>query len=331
MPTFLKKAGRMQKKDFNISALRVFLTVCECKSMSQAAKHLNITQSGISRSITTLEDVLGVKLFDRNFSPMQLTLDGRFIRNRASHILESVDMMTEGIAQGHGKKNLDLRFGSTTSITFTIAPYLFESLIERVNYLTTASGSTPEICQMLMDDELDIAFATNPMISHKFISAIPVYSEPYLVVLPNAFDETVRTRKDLIELAKTLPCVQFASSTFDSIHLSRILRQWGVQQPKFEFNSIEAVIHLVSAGKAWSLLPAMNIRASRINDPVSFRQISHQQGRRTAYLLYKDPSFEELVLFLKQKSAEILRTHILPGLNDRRISQSIAIIEENDL
>ncbi len=321
----------MQKKDFNISALRVFLAVCDFKSMSRAAKHLNMTQSGISRSITTLEDVLGVKLFDRNFSPMQLTLNGRFIRNRTMSILENIDMMTEGLNRFQDKQNIDLRFGSSTSITFTIAPYLFEHFVGKVNYLTTTTGSTPDICKKLMDDELDIALATNPMISHKFITAIPIYSEPYLVVLPCEYDKFITSRKDLIELAKKLPCVQFASSTLDSVHLSRILRQWGVQQPNLELNSIDAVIHLVSIGKAWSLMPAMNIHTARITDPVSYRQISHQQGRRTAYILYKDSAYEELALFTKEKSLEILKTKVLPSFADKSISEAITIIEENEI
>lgn len=49
----------------NLNHLRVFETVFREKSMTKAAKELHLTQSGISQHIKSLEDTIGVKLFDR--------------------------------------------------------------------------------------------------------------------------------------------------------------------------------------------------------------------------------------------------------------------------
>ena len=49
----------------NINSLRVFERVYQTKSMTAAAKQMNLTQSGVSQHIKNLEKSLGVTLFDR--------------------------------------------------------------------------------------------------------------------------------------------------------------------------------------------------------------------------------------------------------------------------
>ncbi|HUP58695.1 MAG TPA: LysR family transcriptional regulator [Bdellovibrionota bacterium] len=49
----------------NLNHLRIFECVYRTRSMTAASKELHLTQSGVSQHIKSLEDVLGVKLFDR--------------------------------------------------------------------------------------------------------------------------------------------------------------------------------------------------------------------------------------------------------------------------
>lgn len=49
----------------NLNAFRVFLTVYERRSMTEAAADLHLTQSGVSQHIKALEDDLGFPLFER--------------------------------------------------------------------------------------------------------------------------------------------------------------------------------------------------------------------------------------------------------------------------
>lgn len=51
--------------NLNLNLLPIFEAVYRTKSMTVAAKELFLTQSGVSQHIKTLEDYLGVKLFDR--------------------------------------------------------------------------------------------------------------------------------------------------------------------------------------------------------------------------------------------------------------------------
>ncbi len=59
-----------------ISYLKEFIILSKCLNYSLAAKHLNITQPGLSRHIAALEDEIGVKLFSRDTHKVTLTRSG---------------------------------------------------------------------------------------------------------------------------------------------------------------------------------------------------------------------------------------------------------------
>ena len=57
--------------------LRYFVEVAEREHVSEAAAHLHIAQSAISRQIARLEDELGVLLFEKAGRNIQLTPIGK--------------------------------------------------------------------------------------------------------------------------------------------------------------------------------------------------------------------------------------------------------------
>lgn len=78
--------------------LRVFLAAAEELSFRRAADRLDIAQSALSRQITTLEDELGVDLFERRYTGARLTEAGRAFLADASRILSDLDRARETVA-----------------------------------------------------------------------------------------------------------------------------------------------------------------------------------------------------------------------------------------
>ena len=68
--------------NMNTKQIQYALALSETLSFSQVAEQLGITQPALSKQIQHLETELGVKLFDRNHSPLTLTPAGEyFVRN----------------------------------------------------------------------------------------------------------------------------------------------------------------------------------------------------------------------------------------------------------
>lgn len=70
-----------------IIQLHYFCTVARCNNMSRAADELWISQSALSKSISSLEEELGVKLFERVGRSIRLNQAGRLYYHQISHVL----------------------------------------------------------------------------------------------------------------------------------------------------------------------------------------------------------------------------------------------------
>jgi DNA-binding transcriptional LysR family regulator len=73
---------------FSLDQLRTFLAVAEEGSFSAAARKLGRTQSVVSYAVATLEEQLGVTLFDRSAWKPRLTGEGRAVLDQARSLVE---------------------------------------------------------------------------------------------------------------------------------------------------------------------------------------------------------------------------------------------------
>ncbi|KTC37700.1 LysR family transcriptional regulator, partial [Pseudomonas sp. ABAC61] len=71
----------------DLNALRLLVRVAETRSFTRAAADLGLTQSGLSRAISRLEQQLGVRLLQRNTRSVSLTPDGQVLVERAGPLL----------------------------------------------------------------------------------------------------------------------------------------------------------------------------------------------------------------------------------------------------
>lgn len=78
-----------------IEQLRVFLTLAETKNISRAAERLFVSHSTVSRSLSALEDELGVRLVERGNRVFGLTEAGEHLRELASEAVRIVDSIEE--------------------------------------------------------------------------------------------------------------------------------------------------------------------------------------------------------------------------------------------
>lgn len=87
-------------KDVNLNSLKIFLEVASCKSFLEASNKLFITQPAVSRSVSNLEQELGVTLFYRANKGINLTPAGEVLLsylNECKNLLDSCDRVLESM------------------------------------------------------------------------------------------------------------------------------------------------------------------------------------------------------------------------------------------
>ena len=65
-----------------------FLTLEKCRNFSQAAVSRNVSQPAFSRRIRALEQAIGVELFNRQVTPLQLSEQGKIFHSQIRHLLQ---------------------------------------------------------------------------------------------------------------------------------------------------------------------------------------------------------------------------------------------------
>ncbi|MFK7866586.1 MAG: LysR family transcriptional regulator [Alphaproteobacteria bacterium] len=128
--------------------LRVFKTVANAGSFTAAMRVMNLSQSAISRNISTLEDSLGVILFHRHARGLKLTEQGALLLETTNHVFQELERVQVLIGERKDKASGQLKI---------TAPHAFGTtwLADQMKYFL---AEYPEINVdlLLCDEELDL-------------------------------------------------------------------------------------------------------------------------------------------------------------------------------
>jgi len=147
-----------------------FLTLAQQLNYSKAAEILNITQPTLSRSIMSLEEELGVMLFDRSTNKMQLTPAGLYL---AESLRDVGTHFTSALQQALSLQNGfmgQLRIGVTKGQSISRAGDLlqaYQALHPDIRYVLLSEDLTTLRC-MLDNHSLD--FAVGYVADYDFVS-----------------------------------------------------------------------------------------------------------------------------------------------------------------
>ena len=166
----------------NLENMKCFISLAECLNFTRAADKEHITQTSMSRKISSLEEELNVRLLERTSRGISLTEAGRVLYDRASRLLDYAHSTAQEVA-ATGKKHI-LRLGITSSTVATVLPYIseFSRVYPNVNF-EVRDGATFSLLQYLLDGIIDISVARTPLRLEGVDSKI-LCSEPMIAVSP---------------------------------------------------------------------------------------------------------------------------------------------------
>ncbi|MEQ8369742.1 MAG: LysR family transcriptional regulator [Alphaproteobacteria bacterium] len=96
--------------------LRVFHEVANAGSLTHAGEHLGLSQSAVSRQISTLEDSLGTPLFHRHARGLVLTEQGELLYQTVHEVFAKLAMTESLITESRTRPSGELRV--TTTVAF---------------------------------------------------------------------------------------------------------------------------------------------------------------------------------------------------------------------
>jgi DNA-binding transcriptional LysR family regulator len=92
--------------------LRIFHAAAEAGSFTHAGDHLHMSQSAVSRQVSSLERDLKVSLFHRHARGLQLTEQGELLYRTAADVLSKLQTAETLLTEGTSKPQGDLRISA---------------------------------------------------------------------------------------------------------------------------------------------------------------------------------------------------------------------------
>jgi LysR family glycine cleavage system transcriptional activator len=259
-----------------LSALRAFEAAARHLSMTAAARELNVTAGALSHQIRGLEEMLGVKLFERRVRAIALTAAGKQLYPGLQTGFAQIRNAVDGLAAA-GQPNVLVVSTSPGMTSKWLAPRLYKfgaahpdidvrisSSLTNANFETDGidlavrnmSVNGPPDRTLDIERLVDISFI--PVCSPKLVEKHgPVKAARDLACLPLIHDETLKSRAAMTEWVDW-----FKAAGAPDVDLRRGLR----------FNSADHALDAAGEGAgvllAHSLLAYDDLRTGRLVIPV---------------------------------------------------------------
>ncbi|MBQ6145592.1 MAG: LysR family transcriptional regulator [Clostridia bacterium] len=269
-----------------IENLQCFVILAQELSFTRAAERANISQTALSRKITSMEDELRVSLFLRDHHKVELSHAGREFYNKTVSILQEYKnsvVLTQNVHRGV-RETLQVGFGVYEQILFrpVIHDFLKRYPVPKINCL---QFKYKELLDEFMHDHIDIIVT-----SDQFINTVPrddlelvlVHDHPWVLALcasnPLAKAETIAldALKDEIVVTMHEGSVTAVRSGFRGMVPFRSVDY---------VNSFEAKLMLIDAGRGVGFIPRF-VDVSQFENIVT-RDVTPFYRPRRYYAIHK--------------------------------------------
>ncbi|MBO4396074.1 MAG: LysR family transcriptional regulator [Eubacterium sp.] len=233
---------------------QIFYYVARYKSFNRAAKVLLNSQPNLTRSINNLEANLGCKLFERSHTGVTLTEAGEIFYEYVSEAHKQVSTGLEALERYKNESTQSISIGLSSGITdYTVRNRILPPIrdFSHANpniHLRFRNASTPELIQLINDNELDIAVITTTESSDPVLREKILYTFIEIPIAGNAFRDRLYGRKVSIKELVDYPIITLARDTETYAFHDQLFAKYGVMlKPYIESHTMRQTLAFVES------------------------------------------------------------------------------------
>lgn len=281
-----------------LTELRYAAAVARHRHFGRAAKACFVSQPTLSVGVRKLENELGITLFERNASDVTITPQGQAVLDQALKILEEVDALKQMAESAQDPLDGPLRLGAI----YTVGPYLFPDLVPELKKSAPAmplylfEGYTADLAQKLKNGEIDAAILSLPF-EHPNLLTLPLYDEPFVVLLPGGHPLAERERIQSRSLKDENLLLLSDGHCFRDQVIDTCPECMQAESAITEGSSLETIRHMVASGLGVTVVPCTAAGADKFTRRMlAVRRFANREARRTVAVAFRAsfPRFEAI-------------------------------------
>jgi DNA-binding transcriptional LysR family regulator len=254
--------------------LHVFRVVADTLSFSKAAEELHLSQPAVTSQVRTLEEGLGIALFDRIGRNAKLTPAGTTLLGYVRQIETLTNEAVAALAPYGVQEGAELNIGASHTIAVYVLPKLLPQILRDWPKLRVhvVSGSTIEVLNALANHQVSLGLIEAP--AHRPDFKIEPFMEDELcLILPPNHRWARKTILRAPEIVQE-PILLRESGSGMRRFVEEYLEKNGVLSQQLrttvDMNSTEAILSAVEAGLGIGFVPTMALgKALQANSVVA--------------------------------------------------------------
>lgn len=299
--------------NFEFRALHVFVTTAEQGSMTQAARVLGLTQSGVSQIIAGLEDAIGRPLFDRSMRPILLTQVGQVLLRQSQKILSELQHAFVEAAEADRAELPSLNIAMPESLANVLGPRLYRRKSELARFWRISNGLMPDQRAKFNTHAADVVLTEETNTADLIdVERYRVLSEPYVLIFPKDFPLPMELGPHLADSTFIRFSLRSSAGRQTETQLNRLQLRFPSQ---IEFDSVVGHATAVSYGLGWGITtPLCLFPVAGILDQLVVRPIVRGRFSRRMALVARNQILGSAPRTLVEECRAILREEVFPEL-----------------
>lgn len=272
--------------------IEYFVAVADHGAFGTAANALLVSQPSLSKQLSTMEDEMGVRLFERTSRRVMLTPTGRAVLGRARSILSDMRDFKAMLRNTSSLFAARLSIGVLPSVGayfMPIANRRLHSLYPDLR-LIVQEGATRQLLDLLKDGRIDAVIGT-PTSDPEFKS-VPLFEETLWICA--ASDDPLSSSNGPVALSELTnrPLLSLREGFSLRDRVAQLAAEAGTYVSQdYEGASLDAVRQMAVMGAGVAILPSLYALAEAVRDPeFVVRRLDHPDATHSIALHWRRTS-----------------------------------------
>jgi LysR family transcriptional regulator, carnitine catabolism transcriptional activator len=250
--------------NISLRQLRAFFLVAQEGSMTRAALRMHLTISALSMLVRTMEEELGIRLFERTTRRMELTEAGQQFLPTAREVLASLDAGVAAVQANQRLLSARLSVVTSPLIASSLLPHVIARFRKQFPHITVTLTDAPvdQVVSSVREGRSDFGICTADQGSADLLSQV-LYEDA--LVLACSKDHPLAQHKELhwADLADQSLILLTSGSGLRTLVDQTMARITLQCTPAFEVSNIQTAVGLVAAGLGVAILPAYSLTRAK--------------------------------------------------------------------
>lgn len=280
----------------NLREMEYLVAIADLNNFSRASEHCNVSQPTLSAQIKKLEELLGVKIFERNNKHVMVTEEGAEIIKAARRILQEVRAIKDIAESAHDPLSGKFRIGAFP----TISTYIFPKIVPEIKKimpnlrLMLIEEKTASLIEKLHNGEIDAALISLPL-QDDFFNIEELFEDKFYLAVPASHELTKYKQVNLHNLEKYRlllldegHCLR--ENALEICHTNSIN-----EEQDFRATSLETLRQMVRAGTGITLIPEIALNKGN-DEGIIYIPFTKPSPHRTIGMVWRKTSIKNEII-----------------------------------